>query len=545
MKKLVLILFMVVLAFSRDLPTQFDLRDYNGVNYVSSVKNQDGGTCWTHAVMAAMESNIMRTDQYYQENEPNFSEYHLDWWNGFNQFQNLDAEPTTGNGLEVHQGGDYLVASAYITRGDGVVMGEGSHSFETAPPFESDLYQRFAPKHIEWYTMDQDLNGIDEIKECIMENGAIGTCMAYNNQFIDYDYNHYQPYSSNMLPNHAVTIVGWDDEREIYSAPAPGAWIVKNSWGEYWGHNGYFYISYYDKWSCKEEFMGAVSFKDVEEKDFYEDCPPSKEIYIHDYHGWRDTVEEISEAVNYFYVEGFENEYNLISRVSFFTPVDNCEFDLKIYNGFENGELTDLICETSGSFEKRGFHEVSLEEFGASTSISPDTYVYLKFNNGGHPIDRTSDVPVLLGAEPTKTIVTSKASPGESFYKDGNEWKDLYDYDLGEFSQSANFCMKLHINSYTSIDENIIKDHSILRNYPNPFNPTTTLSFDLGYDSSNIQIVIFDVSGSIVKSYQLGAQKAGVHKVDFDGSSLSSGTYYAKLISNGMAISTNKMVLIK
>lgn len=81
------------------------------------------------------------------------------------------------------------------------------------------------------------------------------------------------------------------------------------------------------------------------------------------------------------------------------------------------------------------------------------------------------------------------------------------------------------------------------QNFPNPFNPTTNISFNLDKRSA-VKLTVFDVLGNEVAELVNDVRQAGPQTVQFDGSNLSSGVYFYKL-ETASSVITKKMMLMK
>ncbi|MBS1492628.1 MAG: T9SS type A sorting domain-containing protein [Bacteroidetes bacterium] len=160
-------------------------------------------------------------------------------------------------------------------------------------------------------------------------------------------------------------------------------------------------------------------------------------------------------------------------------------------------------------------------------------------NNLGFEIERNS-----FGTGWTKVgFVTgagnSNTARNYSFTDNGLN-SGRYNYRLKQIDYNGNY-------KYYDLQNEVVigvpNKFALMQNYPNPFNPTTIINYQLAINSF-VTLKIFDISGREVKQLVNEVQQAGYYAVDFNASSLSSGTYFYKLTSANFS-DVKKMILVK
>ena len=86
-------------------------------------------------------------------------------------------------------------------------------------------------------------------------------------------------------------------------------------------------------------------------------------------------------------------------------------------------------------------------------------------------------------------------------------------------------------------------EYSLKQNFPNPFNPSTVISYQLAA-LSHVNLSVYDIAGRRVAELVNGWREAGQHEVTFDASNLASGMYFYQ-IQAGDYSAVRKMVLVK
>ena len=404
----------VLLTVGGTYPPRFDLRT---MTKVTPVRDQgSAGICWVQATYASLESYLLPGESW------DFSE---------NNMKNLlsSAYPE-GFDRTADGGGNAFMSTAYLARWSGPI----NESDDPYDPISKDSpTDKPVKKHVQNVLFLPDrANSTDNnnIKSALMTYGSVYTSMYYNGLYSN-NTNAAYYFNGSANPNHAVGIVGWDDHYSKYNfttdftpvPPGDGAFIVKNSWGTGFGQQGYFYISYYDKYvGLSNAIFEAESGQNYDR------------IYQYDPLGWVNNFGGMSNSewgANIF----TSNSTETLSAVSFYATDINTVYDLYVYKNPNNGPInsagysyreTGTIEGPPGYYTKVISPGVSLlpgEKFSVVINMTTQNTLY--------------PLPVENSVQSYSSHAT--AHSGESYYSDdgGQTWSDMASYDPTE-----NICIK-------------------------------------------------------------------------------------------------------
>jgi len=129
-------------------------------------------------------------------------------------------------------------------------------------------------------------------------------------------------------------------------------------------------------------------------------------------------------------------------------------------------------------------------------------------------------------------------------YEEGNQSYKTMNLDLSE----KNSYYQVSFRTDEIKTEDIPFKTALIGNYPNPFNPSTTISFTLA-QSENVKLSIYNVKGQVVKTLINSQQEAGRHSVVWNGdddylNKVASGIYFYRLETSA-GRQTKRMILMK
>ncbi|MDW2799854.1 lectin like domain-containing protein [Clostridium boliviensis] len=397
-----------------ELPASYDGRESGRA---PAIRNQGSlGTCWAFASLQALEARLLPDEVYH------FSEDHMSLNNGFC--------------IPQEEGGEYTMSMAYLLSWKGPVM-------ETEDPYGDGI----SPKGLKAVKHVQEIQIIpgkdyDQIKRAVLRYGGVQSSLytamnetnsqssSYNEEESSYCYIGSQP------PNHDSVIIGWDDEysRDNFNVPVngDGAFICMNSWGDGFGDQGYFYVSYYDS----NIGMNNLVYSVVENPGRFD------RIYQSDLRGWAGQLGYGSDTVwfsNVYEAESLE----FLKAVGFYATASSTSYEIYAVHQagdetsiIDSGEFDRKIFLTKGSFENAGYYTVSFdknkkkelklkkgERFAVIIKITtPDTV---------HP------AAIEYDAGDRRTFVD--LSDGEGYISaDGSVWERV------EKKQNCNLCLKAY-----------------------------------------------------------------------------------------------------
>lgn len=397
------------------LPSKFSRSDYG------EVKNQESNLCWACSSATVFGTNYYLTNSIKKQ----FSDLHM-------EYMTTRTYNVSGFNRAYNTGGNINIALAYATNGMGIVLDDNinSSNFKNAKQVAK--------------VSDYDTISSNDLKKYIYNSGCItaytntSTSFYSNSNVWNNDNLAYYCNNTSLTANHAVTLIGWDDNYTNSAFPnLKGAFIVLNSYGSSFGKNGLYYIFYEDAFIKNKTFYAVTKTDDINYNNLYQYDEYGQTAAI----GWG-VQEGGTYAANIFSRSTSKSE--LLKEIGICIPTSGT---LKVY--INNGTNLDINKSEYGFTTENltaGYHTIKMPK---QFELNKDKFtVCVKYSG-------------YMGAEVSSTsskswYFTVTANRGESFVSiDGTNWKDLKEKVP---DRKVNACIKV----FTDVkkEENVSKQIS-------------------------------------------------------------------------------------
>jgi len=475
---------------SENFPSSFDLRDYG---LIQNVKVQGGyGTCWAQTASDSAETSLIKRNP-----SADLSEWHLSYYS-YTGGEQIDIGDISGNNSVFQHGGSALVAANMwaqwkgpATEKEGLEYGNMNILTDTEL---QEKYRNYADYHLKNaylfdFRGDNPTLRNKTIKDFLLKGQAIDISYYNNSNYYDSVHNSYMS-GKDMTATHSVTIVGYDDNfpAENFTSNArpesDGAWLAKNSWGNTWLDNGFFWISYEEPSLCE------FSVFELEDSNNY------KKNYYHDTFITSQTMKaghgDTSYIANVFQSEGDE----WLQAVSFNFPVPNTDYQIDIYKNLatQSDPLSGTnVYSMTGMNSITGYQTI---ELGENISLSEGEYfsIVIKMTNSDNPytipiesclciVNNDTGEMTDLSNHTTYQQIQNYTHENESFYSsNGISWNDVINSEYHYSDAEKTALYKAFISVYgesfvSSFEENFGNDDIIvaqgnipIKAFTNPIN---------------------------------------------------------------------------